>query len=214
MLSYKYGILATAIGAAIPLAWYAYFYPKKVVSAGDRVLVTKIAGLMTSDEFDEEADEAADCLYRANAVESDDEGDLGMAVEGHGQMVVRRRRRSRFISSMIWWLKTEFPSAVSMRTTADDAVMRLAVTRHMRAMHVRNQDIATALPYIMAGVYMPCRADRVVGRAMATHLAKEEYDSHIGWRAPRWSWLEEMLVSRPFWWPWSTVSTGFKLTTK
>lgn len=131
---------------------------------------------------DLEGDELDDELVRPCRGVTTDSNESGSDTGGGGTTLsVRASKRSRFVRKMSWWLKSEFPGAVRRRTTADDEVMRVALSRHLRSLNVRYRDIALLTPRIMTLAYMPTQADIDEAKLWATAAAVERMNAHVGW---------------------------------
>jgi hypothetical protein len=104
----------------------------------------------SDDEFGDDVDDETRRI--ADVFEADDAG-------GTPVLKVRPHLATRFQVKMAYWLKNEFPGGVRSRTVADDEVMRIALVKHMRSLHIRNKDIVLHTPRILTLAYLPTRAD-------------------------------------------------------
>lgn len=183
---------------AIPPLARAFILTRRYVNANDEELARRFVRAARADEELDDEDEVEDDLWNPDA-------EIGVRTPGHSGRIVRRSRRLRFAQKMAWWLRSEFPDAWRTRTTADDAVMRIAVARHMKELNVRNKDAVTLMPEILALVYLPTSSDVQIARMLATRSAAEAYSAHTGW-APRKTLMQRLGLSHD--------EPQFKLTAK
>lgn len=155
-----------------------------VVDRSDEQRFRRVAADADNDDANEDydGDELDDELVRpCRGIVTDSDDSASGPGGGGTTMSVRASKRSRFVRKMSWWLKSEFPGAIRRRTTADDEVMRVALSRHLRSLNVRYRDIALLTPRIMTLAYMPTQADIVEARLWATEAAGERMHAHVGW---------------------------------
>lgn len=146
----------------------------------------EIANDMMDAESDDDDDGVDDLVMRCR-------GSDGMELDTKvsESVFVHRTKRSRFVKRMSYWVKTEFPGIVRHRTVVDDEVARMAVTKHMRSLNVRNKDIVLLLPRIMTLAYMPTASDIAEAEMWATPEADERMNAlrRIAPRRSVWDWI-------------------------
>jgi hypothetical protein len=171
------------IGSSLLTRW-GDAYIKRTNDA-DAANMTALAVAM--DWQDEDADGDAEF---ASLVDQPDRPSDG---EGFGRVSVRRGKRTPFARKMAMWARVKFPNLLNQRTEADAMCVRMALSKQMASMHVRNCDIVKMMPIIMAMVYVPTTEDVMMARAQASATALTHYNAHLGWShatGPWWlSWL-------------------------
>jgi hypothetical protein len=184
--------------AAIPSLAVSCLRPAKATTKADEKCMERFERLCQLDEDDSAGDD--DIVDEDLGPTPWDRSDLPTREEGHNGRAVKAVRRVPFVKKMVWWAKCEFPGMVHSHTTADEEVLRLALTRHMRALNVRNKDVVGLLPLIVMGVFMPTSSDVAAARMRATHAAKRAFNAHRGW-TPAAPWWRFWTLGRGGWEP-------------
>lgn len=176
---------AIKLTGTIPSMVYRWVRDAKTTTKTDEKNMRTFQRMMDVNEGgEEEEDDVEDDLGESPV----DLAELPVSITGHGGKPVKRTRRVPFVRKMVWWAKSEFPGMVDSHTTADEEVLKLALTRHMRSLNVRNKDIVGLLPLIVLGVFMPTEVDVSVARMRATSAAATIMEAHKHWKpaSPWW----------------------------
>lgn len=183
--------------AAIPSLAVGWLRPAKATTKADEQCMRRFERVCDLDDDDGMEDDIVDDDLGPTPW---DRSELATVEEGHNGRAVKRTRRISFMKKMVWWAKGEFPGMVHSHTTADEEVLRLALTRHMRGLNVRNKDVVALLPLIVMGVFLPTSSDVAAARMRATHAAERAFNKHKGW-TPAAPWWRFWSLGRGGWAP-------------
>jgi hypothetical protein len=164
---------AIAVPLAIPPLARAILNRKRKNAHGREFYAREM--IQTSDAIDEADDNDGDDLDDELVAMRDIWDDTASEpVETRPQSWrVAPGRATRFQRKMAYWLKAEFPGAIRSRTVADDEVMRLALSKYLRAKGVRNKDIVLHTPRILTLAYLPTRADAIEAQVRMTYAVAD-----------------------------------------